>query len=131
MTSVVDTRLLVFLEFPPNQEVRTQTRDFFEKELRGRLLAPTIVLTEFIKLAGAKMGEDAAKIKIRLLKDQGMQTIALTEEQALAAGSLLLSHQNVPITDAIIASLVKTKVADYVLTDDPHFKVLGVKTKWF
>lgn len=131
MTSVVDTRLLVFLEFPPNQEVRTQTRDFFEKELRGRLLAPTIVLTEFIKLAGAKMGEDAAKIKIRLLKDQGMQTIVLTEEQALAAGSLLLSHQNVPITDAIIASLVKTKVADYVLTDDPHFKVLGVKTKWF
>ena len=131
MTSVVDTRLLVFLEFPPNQEVRTQTRDFFEKELRGRLLAPTIVLTEFIKLAGAKMGEDAAKIKIRLLKDQGMQTIALNEEQALAAGSLLLSHQNVPITDAIIASLVKTKVADYVLTDDPHFKMLGVKTKWF
>jgi predicted nucleic acid-binding protein len=131
LTSVVDTRLLVFLEFPPNQEVRTQTRDFFEKELRGRLLAPTIVLTEFIKLAGAKMGEDAAKIKIRLLKDQGMQTIVLNEEQALAAGSLLLSHQNVPITDAIIASLVKTKVADYVLTDDPHFKMLGVKTKWF
>ncbi len=131
MTSVVDTRLLVFLEFPPNQEVRMQTRDFFEKELRGRLLAPTIVLTEFIKLAGAKMGEDAAKIKIRLLKDQGMQTIALNEEQALAAGSLLLSHQNVPITDAIIASLVKTRVADYVLTDDPHFRTLGVKTKWF
>jgi predicted nucleic acid-binding protein len=131
LTSVVDTRLLVFLEFPPNQEVRMQTRDFFEKELRGRLLAPTIVLTEFIKLAGAKMGEDAAKIKIRLLKDQGMQTIALNEEQALAAGSLLLSHQNVPITDAIIASLVKTRVADYVLTDDPHFRTLGVKTKWF
>ena len=77
------------------------------------------------------MGEDAAKIKIRLLKDQGMQTIALNEEQALATGSLLLSHQNVPITDAIIASLVKTRVADYVLTDDPHFKALGVKTKWF
>lgn len=131
MTSVADTRLLAFLEFPPNQEVRTQTRDFFEKELKGRVLAPTIILTEFIKLAGAKIGEEAAKNRIRLLKDQGMQITALTEEQAIAAGSLLLSHQNVPISDAIIASLVKTGVANYVLTDDPHFKTLGVKTKWF
>ena len=130
MTSVADTRLLIFLEFPANQEMGTKTRDFFEKELRARLLAPSIILTEFVEIAGAKIGEEAAKNRLRLLKERGMQTIPIDEENALIAGSLLLSHRNVPIADAIIASYVKTGVAECVLTDDPHFKALGVKTKW-
>ena len=130
MTSVTDTRLLVFLEFPPNQEIKAKTRDFFEKELRGRLLAPSIVLTEFIEVAGSKIGEEAAKTKIRILQDRGMQTIVFDEKQAFAASSLLLSHRNVPIADVIIASFVKTGIAEYVLTDDTHFNALGVKTKW-
>jgi predicted nucleic acid-binding protein len=130
LTSVTDTRLLVFLEFPPNQEIKAKTRDFFEKELRGHLLAPSIVLTEFIEVAGSKIGEEAAKTKIRLLQDRGMQTVVFDEKQAFAAGSLLLSHRNVPIADVIIASFVKTEIAEYVLTDDTHFNALGVKTKW-
>ena len=130
MTSVADTRLLLALEFPPSQEAKVKTRDFFEKELRGRLLVPSIVLTEFVAVAGARIGEEAAKNRIRLLKDRGMQTISLDEEHALTAGSLLLSHRNVPIADALIASYVKAGEAEYVLTDDAHFKALGVKTKW-
>ena len=130
MTSVADTRLLLALEFPPSQEAKLKTRDFFEKELRGRLLAPSIILTEFIEIAGARIGEEAAKTRIRLLNDRGMQTISLDEEHALTAGSLLLSHRNVPIADALIASFVKTGAAEYVVTDDTHFKELGVKTKW-
>lgn len=58
-----------------------------------------------------------------------MDIINLEEEQALTAGQLLLAHRNVPITDALIASYVKTGKADYVLTDDPHFKTLNIKTK--
>ena len=131
MTSVADTRLLLTLEFPPNPEAKVKIRDFFEKELRGRILAPTIILSEFIEHAGAKIGEEAAKTRIRLLKDMGLQIVVLDESYALAAGSLLLSKRNTPIADAIIASLVKTGVGDYVLTDDHHFKALGVKTKWF
>ena len=107
-----------------------KARDFFEKELKGQPLAPSIVLTEFVEIAGAKIGEEAAKKRLRLLKERGMQTLPLDEEHALVAGSLLLAHRNVPIADAIIASYVKTGVGEYVLTDDPHFKALGVKTKW-
>jgi hypothetical protein len=59
-----------------------------------------------------------------------MRTVALDEKEALAAGSLLLSHQNVPIADALIASFVRTGVAEYVVTDDPHYRTLGVRTKW-
>ena len=60
-----------------------------------------------------------------------MRTVALNEEEALVSGDLLLSHQNVPIADALIASFIKTGAAEYVGADDPHYKTLGVRTKWF
>lgn len=131
MTGVADTRLLLALEFPPSQEVKPKIRDFVEKEIGRRLLAPSIILAEFIEIAGARIGEDAARTRIRLFKERGMRTVPLNEEEALVAGSLLLSNRNVPIADALIASFVKTGVAEYVVTDDPHFKALGVRTKWF
>ena len=130
MTSVADTRLLLTLEFPPTPEAKAKTRDFFEKQLRGHLLAPSIILAEFIEYAGARIGEEAAKTRLRLLKEQGMQIVPIGEENALIAGNLLLAHRNVPIADSIIASYVKTGDAEYVVTDDPHFKTLNVKTKW-
>ncbi len=131
MTGIADTRLLLTLEFPPTEEIRIKAADFVEKEIARHLLAPSIILTEFIEIAGARIGEDAAKTRIRLLRERGMRTVALDEEEALVAGSLLLSHRNVPIADALIASFVKTGVAEYVVTDDPHFKELGIRTKWF
>lgn len=131
MTGVADTRLLLTLEFPPTEETKTKIVALVEREIARHLLAPSIILTEFIKIAGARIGEDAARTRIRLLRDRGMRTVALGEEEALIAGGLLLSHRNVPISDALIASFVKTGVADYVVTDDPHFKAFGVKTKWF
>ncbi len=130
LTSITDTRMLICLTFPKNKEEETLTRAFFENELRGRLIAPTIVLTEFIEVAGTRIGLEAAKNRIRLLKEKGMEIINLDEEQALTAGQLLLIHHNVPVADALIASYVKTGKADYVLTDDPHFKALKTKTKW-
>lgn len=131
MTGVADTRLLLTLEFPPSEDIKTRAVAFVEKEIGKHLLAPSIILTEFIKIAGARVGEDAARTRIRLLRDRGMRTVALDEEEALTAGSLLLSHRNVPIPDALIASFVKTGIAEYVVTDDPHYKTLGVRTKWF
>ncbi len=130
MTSVIDTRLLIFLEFPASQDIGKKTSEFFDKELKSGLLVPSTVLTEFIEVAGRKIGQEAAKIKLRLLEERGMKTVSLDEECALSAGELLLSHRNVPITDALIASYVKTGFAEYVLTDDAHFRALGVKTRW-
>ncbi len=131
MTSVADTRLLLTLEFPPNEETKKKIEELTRKEIAKHLLAPSIILTEFLKVAGPRMGEDAAKVRISLLKDLGMRIIPLDEEEALVAGSMLLSHQNVPIADALIASFVKLGAAEYVITDDPHYKTLGIRTKWF
>jgi len=130
LTGVADTRLLLTLEFPPNPQAKMKIRDFFESQLREGLLAPSIILSEFIKYAGLRMGEEAAKTRLRLLKEQGMKTVPIEEKNALIAGNLLLSNQNVPLADALIASYVKTGQADYVLTDDPHYKTLNTKTKW-
>ncbi len=76
------------------------------------------------------MGKDAALVRLRLLKQKGMRTVALGELEALTAGEMLLSHQDVPVADALIASFVRRGVAEYVISDDPHFKALGVRTKW-
>jgi hypothetical protein len=31
----------------------------------------------------------------------------------------------------LIGSFVKTGAGEYVVTDDPHYKALGIKTRWF
>jgi predicted nucleic acid-binding protein len=130
LTSVADTRLLLTLEFPPTEAYGETVERFFEKEIAGQLFVPSIVLTEFIKYAGARIGEDAARTRLRVLKEKGLRTVPLAEKDALIAGSLLLANATVPIADALIASFVRNGSAEYVVTDDPHFKTLGVKTKW-
>jgi predicted nucleic acid-binding protein len=130
LTGVADTRLLLTLEFPPNEETKKKVEDLVRKEIAKRLFTPSVVLTEFIKIAGPKIGKDASLVRMRLLKEKGMRTMALGEQEALTAGEMLLSHQNVPISDALIASFVKRGAAEYVVTDDPHFKTLGVRTSW-
>lgn len=93
-------------------------------------MVPTVVLAEFIEIAGARIGEEAAKTRIRLLKERGMQIMQFDEQHALKTGSLLHANRNVPLADVIIASYVKTGEADYVISDDPHYKILNTKTKW-
>jgi len=130
LTGVADTRLLLTLEFPATPQVKLRIRDFFELQLREGLVAPSIILTEFVKYAGLRIGEEAARTRLRLLKEQGLRIASVEEKNALIAGALLLSNQNVPLADALIASYVKTGEADYVITDDPHYKTLNIKTKW-
>ena len=131
MTGVADTRLLLTLEFPPTVEEKKDVENLVQREIAGRLLAPSIILTEFIKIAGPRIGKDGAKTRLRLLVERGMRVVALEEAEAMAAGDLLLSHQDVPTADALIGSFVKTRAAEHVVTDDPHYKTLGIKTKWF
>ncbi len=130
LTSIADTRLLITLQFPPNEETKKRVEIALSRELAHRLLAPSIVLTEFIRVAGPRIGEKAALVRLNLLKERGMRIAALGEQASIAAGKLLLAHQNTPIADALIASFVKLGEADCVITDDPHYRELGVHTRW-
>jgi predicted nucleic acid-binding protein len=130
LTGVADTRLLITWQFPPTEEIKEKTLDLIQKEIGRHLFAPSILLTEFIKIAGSIIGEDATRTRMRLLEERGFRMVPLDVETASVAGSLLLANRNIPISDALIAAYVKTGEAEYVVTDDPHYRVLGVKTRW-
>ncbi len=122
---------MLTLEFPSTVEEKKEAENLVQREIVGRLLAPSIVLTEFIKIAGPRIGKDGAKTRLRLLVERGMRVVPLEEAEAMAAGDLLLSHPDVPTADALIGSFVKTRAAEHVVTDDPHYESLGIKTRWF
>jgi len=94
LTAVADAPLLLTLQFPPSKEKGKRVEEAISRELAGRLLAPSIVLTEFVKIAGARIGESAALLRLNLLKERGMRVIPLGEELALVAGRLLLSSRH-------------------------------------
>lgn len=131
MTSVADTRLLLALQFPSDKPTGDKIRIFIQKEMARGIILPSIVLSEFVKIAGSRIGVQAALITITMLKEHGMKVRAIDEELALEAGKLLLKHGPAPLADSLIAAFTSSKIAEYVLSDDPHFADLGSKTRWF
>ncbi len=131
MTSVADTRLLLTLQFPPDDVVKDNIQIFIQKEIAHGIILPSIVLSEFLKITGSKIGIQAATRTINIVKERGMKVKSIDEELAMEAGRLLIKHTHVPFADSLIAAFVSSKIAEYVLSDDPHFKILGTKTRWF
>jgi predicted nucleic acid-binding protein len=131
MTSVADTRLLLALQFPPDKEAGERAKDFIQRELGRSMILPSIVLSEFVKITGAKIGIQAAINTINGLKDRGMKVKPIDEELALEAGKMLVKNRSVPIADSLVAAFASARIAEYVISDDPHFQVLGCKTRWF
>lgn len=130
MTGVADTRLLLTLEFPPNEDVKGKIEKLVDRELSKRLLTPSVVLSEFIKIGGRRIGEEATLVRINLLKQRGMRVVPIDEEMAIMAGKTLLATSEVPFADALIASLVKLGRAEYIVSDDPHYEKIGVDLNW-
>ena len=131
MTSVADTRLLLTLQFPPDDIVKNKVQTLVQKEIARGIILPSIVLSEFLKIAGSRIGIQAATRTINILKERGMKVRSIDEELAMEAGKLLIKHTSVPFADSLIAAFISTKIAEYVLSDDPHFNILGMKARWF
>ena len=130
MRSVADTRLLLVFQFPPSLEVRNVLSRLLQEELARGMLLPSIVITEYVKIAGAKVGLEAALTHIGELESRGAETVDIDREISLEGGRLLISSPRVPIADALIAAVYRTRRASYVITDDSHYAQLGVKTRW-
>jgi len=64
LTSIADTRLLITLQFPPNQEIKQKTKTFIEKELKDGLLISTIVLAEFA--SGVKVAVPVPDVNVHV-----------------------------------------------------------------
>jgi len=130
LTVVADTRFLLTFKFPPTKDVKQKMANLMDESLRRGLLLPSIVVTEFIKLAGKKLGEEASVIFLKELTIRGASIIAIDESIATEAGKLALRHWNVPIADVLISATMIVHHAEHIVSDDPHFKNMKLKTKW-
>ncbi len=131
MALVLDTRFLLTYLFPPISEDRDLLIRFARTRLRhDALVIPAIVVTEFLKIAGRKIGISNAEAWIRCFIESSARIEAVMEKDCFEAGRILCRHHNVPIADALIAAIAK-RLRAIVITDDPHFKEIGVKTLWY
>jgi len=130
LTVVADTRFLLTFKFPPTKETKQKIANLMEESLRHGLLMPSIVVTEFIKLAGKKLGGEVALIFLKELTARGASIVAIDEGIATEAGKLALRHWDVPIADVLISATMIVHRAEHIVSDDQHFKDMKVKTKW-
>lgn len=130
MALILDTRFLIAHAFPPSDEERRSVATFLSRISKERLLIPSIAIVEFIKVAGTRLGAEQAGIKLKLWIARGAGVLSVDEETAFLAGKLALRHRDVPMADVIIGALAKQHKAA-VITDDPHFKTLNIKTVWY
>lgn len=128
MALILDTRFLIAHAFPPSDEERRSV--FPLKDIKGEVADPSIAIVEFIKVAGTRLGAEQAGIKLKLWIARGAGVLSVDEETAFLAGKLALRHRDVPMADVIIGALAKQHKAA-VITDDPHFKTLNIKTVWY
>jgi len=130
MTHVADTRFLLVHAFPADKDERQRVRDLMRRALRERLVIPSVVVTEFFKTAGRRIGKQGVSTQISVLKENGAEVSDLDEGTAILAGELSLKNEKRSIGDTIIAATALTIQASHIVTDDLHFHEFGLKTKW-
>jgi len=130
LTVVADTRFLLTFKFPPTKETKQRMAFLMEESLRRGLLVPSIVVTEFIKLMGKRLGEEVALIFLKELTTRGVHIVAIDESIAIEAGKLALRHYDIPIADILIGATTTVLHAEHIVSDDQHFRQMKFKTKW-
>ena len=130
MTCVADTRFLITFWFPPDQATKTAIIRLMRAALAEGLLLPSVVIAEYIRVAGRRIGLEASETHVRSLIASGAKVESVDERAAFTAGELALKFPDVPMADALIAAVAINRRASYVITDDEHFRRMGLRTKW-
>jgi predicted nucleic acid-binding protein len=130
MAVVLDTRYLMAHTFPPSTKEREMIASFTPRIATEGLLASTLSIVEFVKVAGLRIGREAAVTRLRVWQKAGLQFVAVSEGIGYRAGEMALSHPELPTGDVIIAATAQ-EFSAAVITDDPDFDSLGVKRDWF
>lgn len=130
MTYVADTRFLLVHSFPADEDERARIRELMHQSLREQLVIPSVVVTEYFKTAGRKIGKQGVSTQISILKENGAEISDFDESTAFLAGELSLKNERRSIGDTIIAATALVVRASHIISDDPHFHEFGLKTKW-
>ncbi len=129
MALILDTRFLIAHTFPPTSRDREMIREFVARRAGEGFVIPAVVVAEFIKVAGRRIGSEAAEVRVRVWLSSGAEVAPIDEGLAIEAGRMALS-KGVPLADALVAAVAQS-TGGVVVTDDPHFRELGVKTVWY
>ena len=130
MALILDTRFLIAHTFPPTYEDRERVERFVTKILQEKFFIPSVVIVEYVRVAGRRIGKEAVSVRLRSWINAGAEVVPLTEELAFKAGELALKNPGVPLADTIVA-VTALSLKARVVSDDPHYTMLGVKTVWY
>ena len=83
------------------------------------MIIPSIVIGEFMKIAGSVIGLEQAKIKLRLWMGSEAEIVPVDKDAAFLAGEAAFKHGDVPMADVIISAIArrfKAKVITMIST---------------
>ena len=129
MALILDTRFLIAHTFPPTERDREKLREFVVRRAGEGFVIPAVVVAEFIKVAGRRLGSERAEVRLRVWISSGAKVAPIDERVAFEAGRMALAR-GVPLADALVAAVAKS-TGGVMVSDDPHFRELGVKTTWY
>lgn len=130
MTLVADTRFLLVHTFPADEEERDRVRELMHRSLREHLVIPSVVVTEYFKTGGRKIGKQGVSTQISVLKENRAEIFDPDESTALLAGELALKNEKRSMGDILIAATALAIHASHIISDDLYYHELGLKTKW-
>jgi len=131
MALILDTRFLLAYTFPPTLNDKKKIRNFFYRIIgEEEIFISPITIAEYLKIAGKIMGLTASEIMIRKFESIGVKVEPLISEDGIKAGELSLKYPKIPLADILIA-VITLRLKGKIVSDDPHFKTMGLKTIWY
>lgn len=127
MMLVLDTNFLV-LHYFSKDETLAKTRAVLNRcrKLGNSGIVPAIVLGELYAVTTKKAGREVAERVFMEVAESGLTIADTTAPIAKQAGVLRVKYmEKVPWGDCIIAATAILHDADYIVTEDPHFREIG------
>ena len=99
------------------------------KEGKGRLIVPSIVIAEIVRLfLKNNRNKELDSFLGGINNTDKIRIIGLTKDIAELAGRLSYSY-NMPMSDSVILSTAILIDHNNIITDDPHFKLAEKQNK--
>lgn len=132
MKLVLDTNFFV-LHYFSTGEIVVKTKAILNRcrKIGNKGIVPALVLGELYAVTTKKAGMVVAAKVCAEVENSGLYLADMTPQVAKEAGILRASYQEkLPWGDCIIAATAIVQGADYVVTEDPHFKgIREIKSK--
>jgi len=131
LKEVLDSRFFAAHFSGGDPDVADAARSKLKKLRReGRGILPTVVIAEVVNLLCRGIGRNQARAAFRAMAAYGLDVVPLDETIAAEAGLLKCIHRDLPLADAIVASLA-LREDGRVISDDPHFEAIqGLRVSW-